>query len=206
MPLHRAKAWLTKLRGWGRGAGREGEGTEGPPTSRWWGARRLLALIGWGRAGEPGPAAGEGFFSGVSRVPPYLSPRPPPADNPEHFQICFNFARHLFDLCVVTLLCACAPAFRLLLDIAGFRGPLKVWLHGLAAFLVTASGMHLALWLVQQYLLHFACLYGFLQALVLCVSVQAAAEEEEEEEDAAASGDDLGGADPGGGAGADRTA
>ncbi|XP_053871137.1 uncharacterized protein C6orf47 homolog [Malaclemys terrapin pileata] len=199
MSLNRAKAWLTRLRWWGREAGKEGGLTEAPRKSQWWGARRLLALIGWGRAGDPGPAPGQGLFSRVSQVPQYLSPHQPPADIPEHFQICFNFARHLFDLCVVTLLCACSPAFRLLLDILGFRGPLKVWLHGLATFLVTTYGMYLALWLVQKYLLQFACLYGFLQTLVLCVSIRAAEEEEEE------SGGGPGGLDPGGGAEAERT-
>ncbi|CAM4322131.1 uncharacterized protein C6orf47 homolog [Lepidochelys kempii] len=159
-----------RKRGWADG---------GPQKSQWWGARRLLALIGWGRARDPGPAPGEGLFSRISQVPQYLSPNQPSPDVPEHFQICFNFARHLFDLCVVTLLCACSPAFRLLLDILGFRGPLKVWLHGLATFLVTTYGMYLALWLVQKYLLQFACLYGFLQTLVLCVSIRAAEEEEE---------------------------
>ncbi|CAM2101348.1 unnamed protein product [Caretta caretta] len=77
-------------------------------------------------------------------------------------------------------------------------GPLKVWLHGLATFLVTTYGMYLALWLVQKYLLQFACLYGFLQTLVLCVSIRAAEEEEE-------SGGIPGGVDPGGGAEAERT-
>uniref|UniRef100_A0A8C3HMP2 Chromosome 6 open reading frame 47 n=1 Tax=Chrysemys picta bellii TaxID=8478 RepID=A0A8C3HMP2_CHRPI len=172
-------------------------GPAAPRKSQWWGARRLLALIGWGRAGDPGPAPGQGLFSRVSQVPQYLSPHQPPADIPEHFQICFNFARHLFDLCVVTLLCACSPAFRLLLDILGFRGPLKVWLHGLATFLVTTYGMYLALWLVQKYLLQFACLYGFLQTLVLCVSIRAAEEEE--------NGGGPAGLDPGGGAEAERT-
>uniref|UniRef100_A0A8C4WT52 Uncharacterized protein n=1 Tax=Gopherus evgoodei TaxID=1825980 RepID=A0A8C4WT52_9SAUR len=170
-PPH-SKAWLTKLRWWGPEAGKEGGLTEAPRKSQRWGAQRLLALIGWGRAEDPGPAPGESLFSRVSQVPQYLSPHQPPADVPEHFQICFNFSRHLFDLCVVTLLCACSPAFRLLLDILGFRGPLKVWLHGLATFLVTTYGMYLALWLVQKYLLQFACLYGFLQTLVLCVSIR----------------------------------
>ncbi|EMP41760.1 Spliceosome RNA helicase Ddx39b, partial [Chelonia mydas] len=137
-------------------------------------------------------------LTSVSAVGGLRALLPPSPDIPEHFQICFNFARHLFDLCVVTLLCACSPAFRLLLDILGFRGPLKVWLHGLATFLVTTYGMYLALWLGQKYLLQFACLYGFLQTLVLCVSIRAAEEEEE-------SGGVPGGVDPGGGAEAERT-
>uniref|UniRef100_A0A8C0QSK7 Uncharacterized protein n=1 Tax=Chelonoidis abingdonii TaxID=106734 RepID=A0A8C0QSK7_CHEAB len=135
------------------------------------------------------------FWEGCEPLLPSLTMG---ADIPEHFQICFNFARHLFDLCVVTLLCACSPAFRLLLDILGFRGPLKVWLHGLATFLVTTYGMYLALWLVQKYLLQFACLYGFLQTLVLCVSIRAAEEEGQ-------SGGDPGGVDPSSGAEAERT-
>ncbi|XP_067416376.1 uncharacterized protein C6orf47 homolog [Emydura macquarii macquarii] len=200
MALSRAKAWLAGLRWWGYAAGKEGEPTEAPPRSRRWGARRLLALLGWGSAGEPGPAAGEGPLAGISQGLRFLAPQQLSAETPEHFQICFNFARHLFDLCVVTLLCACSPPFRLLLDILGLRGGLKVWLHGLAAFLVTSYAMYLALWLVQEYLLQFACLYGFLQALVLCVSIRAAEEQGEE------SGGGPGGEDPGGGDEGERAA
>uniref|UniRef100_A0A8C8SYD6 Uncharacterized protein n=1 Tax=Pelusios castaneus TaxID=367368 RepID=A0A8C8SYD6_9SAUR len=201
MSLSRVKAWLGRLRWWGHEAGKEGELPESPPTSQRWGARHLLALIGWGSARDPGPMPGEGPLSRISKTPQFLGPHQPSAETPEHFQICFNFARHLFDLCVVTLLCACSPAFRLLLDILGFRGVLKVWLHGLAAFLVTTYGMYLVLWLVHEYLVQFAFLYGFLQTLVLCVSIQAAVEEEEEE-----SGDGPGGGDPGGGGEVERTA
>ncbi|XP_029441796.1 uncharacterized protein C6orf47 homolog [Rhinatrema bivittatum] len=106
----------------------------------------------------------------------------------EDLQICLNLSRHLFDLCVAGLLGLASPLFRLGLDVAGLRGPLRLWLHGLAAFLVTAGGLHLLLHLLHAHLLPFACLYGLLQALVLAVSVRGRrrgppAEEEEEEEE-----------------------
>ncbi|XP_074873804.1 uncharacterized protein C6orf47 homolog [Carettochelys insculpta] len=201
MTLNRARAWLSQLRWRRREAGPAGEPLANPPEApSWWGARRLLALLERG-GGEPGA----GLIPSLWRVPGEGPAQEPPADVPEHFEICFNLARHLFDLCAVALLCACSPAFRLLLDVAGLRGPLKVWLHGLATFLVAAYGLHLALWLVHEYLLQFACLYGALQGLVLCVSLRAA-EEEAAAAAVAGSGDSPGGTDPGGGAEPERTA
>lgn len=82
------------------------------------------------------------------------------------------------------MLCASAPAFRLALDVLGLRGVLGVWLHGLACFLVTASGLYAALWLVHEYLLPFACLYGLLQTFVLSVSLRAAPGDREDDEGA----------------------
>ncbi|KAJ7317367.1 hypothetical protein JRQ81_003529 [Phrynocephalus forsythii] len=182
MFFSRAKAWLPGLPWW-RGKAKDwnkepeewkeeleemqGGTVASPPRVRWWHGRRLLEAIGWR------PWSGVGEHSLLAGIPQHLAPPKPAVESPEHFQICFNFTRHLFDLCVVTLLCASSPAFRLVLDILGFGGPLKVWLHGFACFLVTAYGMYLALWLVQEYLVQFACLYGFLQTLVLCVSVRA---------------------------------
>ncbi|XP_078244763.1 uncharacterized protein C6orf47 homolog [Pogona vitticeps] len=181
MFLSRAKSWLLGLPWWrGKAKGLNEEPEEwkedlketqedtvaSPPRVRWWNGRRLLEAIGWGHCA----AAGEHPL--LAGIPQDLAPPKPAIESPEHFQICFNFTRHLFDLCVVTLLCASSPAFRLVLDIFGFGGPLKVWLHGFACFLVTAYGMYLALWLVQEYLVQFACLYGFLQTLVLCVSIR----------------------------------
>ncbi|XP_030053205.1 uncharacterized protein C6orf47 homolog [Microcaecilia unicolor] len=135
--------------------------------------RRLLHCLPWRRD------------MGVAPRDPEVEPAAE-----EEFQICFNLSRHLFDLCVTSLLGLCSPLFRLGLDIAGLRGPLRLWLHGLAAFLVTASGLHLLLCLLHSYLLHFACLYGLLQALVLSVSVRSRGwgiggvpEEEDDEED-----------------------
>ncbi|XP_062978440.1 uncharacterized protein C6orf47 homolog [Elgaria multicarinata webbii] len=185
MFFSRAKSWLPGLP-WRRGKVKdlkkqveeEPEGKQDctvPTKAKWWNGRRLLEAIGWGQRSA---AAEHSLLAGI---PQHLAPHKPSVESPEHFQICFNFARHLFDLCVVTLLCASSPAFRLVLDILGFGGPLKVWLHGSACFLVTAYGMYLVLWLVQEYLVQFACLYGFLQTLVLCVSIQAASSEPQEE-------------------------
>nr|XP_028575741.1 uncharacterized protein C6orf47 homolog [Podarcis muralis] len=187
MFLSRAKSWLPGLP-WRRGKAKdvkkdeeelqgEPEESTAPLKPRWWSGRRLLGAIGWGQSS----AAGESSL--LARIPQHLSPPKASVESPEQLQICFNFARHLFDLCVVTLLCASSPAFRLVLDILGFGGPLKVWLHGFACFLVTAYGMYLALWLVQEYLVQFACLYGFLQTLVLCVSIQAGGSEPPEEKE-----------------------
>uniref|UniRef100_A0A8D2JIV5 Uncharacterized protein n=1 Tax=Varanus komodoensis TaxID=61221 RepID=A0A8D2JIV5_VARKO len=177
MFFSRAKAWLPGLPWW-RGkvkdSTKQAEECTASARARWWSGRRLLNAIGWGQS-----SASE--HSLLAGIPQYLAPHKPSVELPEHFQICFNFARHLFDLCVVTLLCASSPAFRLVLDILGFGGLLKVWLHGLACFLVTAYGMYMALWLVQEYLVQFACLYGFLQTLVLCVSIQAGQSEPQEE-------------------------
>ncbi|KAJ6653470.1 hypothetical protein lerEdw1_009224 [Lerista edwardsae] len=187
MFLSRVRSWLPGLP-WQRGKaadskkqaevsqGEPPEGCQAPPKARWWSGRRLLEAIGWGQRSTAGQ------HSLLAGIPQHLAPHKPSVESPEHFQICFNFTRHLFDLCVVTLLCASSPAFRLALDILGFGGPLKVWLHGFACFLVTAYGMYLVLWLVQEYLVQFACLYGFLQTLVLCVSIQAAASEPQEDE------------------------
>ncbi|XP_058023682.1 uncharacterized protein C6orf47 homolog [Ahaetulla prasina] len=190
MFLNRAKSWLPRLSWW---RGKQDFNQEEhlkekpevpvkctvPPKARWWSGRRLLEMIGWGQGSASG---GHSLFAGI---PQYVSPHKPSVESPEHFQICFNFTRHLFDLCVVTLLCASSPAFRLVMDILGFGGPLKVWLHGLACFLVSAYGMYLVLWLVQEYLLQFACLYGFLQTLVLWVSIRAGSSESQEDKQAA---------------------
>nr|XP_033772839.1 uncharacterized protein C6orf47 homolog [Geotrypetes seraphini] len=155
---------------------------------RWWWRRRQ-------EEEEPLKKVG-----GREEAPPEPTPSPTPVTrllhslsgrrDPEEFRICFNLSRHLFDLCVSSLLGLCSPLFRLALDVAGLRGPLRLWLHGLAAFLVTAGGLHLLLCLLHAYLLHFACLYGLLQAAVLAVSVRGGGrgvgggpEEEEDDED-----------------------
>lgn len=188
MFLGRVKSWLPGLP-WQRGKATdlkkqteelkgdlESEECQTPPKTKWWSGQRLLETIGWRQRSTAGQ------HSLLAGIPQYLAPHKPSMESPEQFQVCFNFTRHLFDLCVVTLLCASSPAFRLALDILGFGGPLKVWLHGFACFLVTAYGMYLVLWLVQEYLVQFACLYGFLQTLVLCVSIQAAASDPQKEE------------------------
>ncbi|XP_060721602.1 uncharacterized protein C6orf47 homolog [Tachysurus vachellii] len=91
---------------------------------------------------------------------------------PEHYEICFNFIRHLFDLFVVGFLWTVSPPAKLVLDVLGVQGALKLWLHGMAMFLVCSVGMAGLLWLVQEYLPQFALVYGIVQAVVISVSVR----------------------------------
>ncbi|XDV34599.1 hypothetical protein PO909_004746 [Leuciscus waleckii] len=91
---------------------------------------------------------------------------------PEHYNICFNFLRHLFDLFVVGFLSTVSPPSKIILDVLGVQGALKLWLHGMAMFLVASVGMAGLLWAVQEYLLQFAFIYGIVQALVISVSVR----------------------------------
>ncbi|TSK28258.1 hypothetical protein Baya_2445 [Bagarius yarrelli] len=91
---------------------------------------------------------------------------------PEHYEICFNFLRHLFDLFVVGFLWTVSPPAKFVLEVLGVQGALKLWLHGMAMFLVSSVGMAGLLWLVQEYLPQFALIYGIVQALVISVSVR----------------------------------
>ena len=91
---------------------------------------------------------------------------------PEHYEVSFNFLRHLFDLCVVFFLWTASPPAKLLLELLGLQGALRLWLHGMAMFLVAAVGMGGLLWLLQEYLAQFALVYGVVQALVISVSVR----------------------------------
>lgn len=91
---------------------------------------------------------------------------------PEHHEICFNFLRHLFDLFVVGFLWTVSPPTKLVLEILGVHGALRLWLHGMAMFFVSTVGMAGLLWLIQEYLPQFALIYGIIQALVIHVSVR----------------------------------
>lgn len=91
---------------------------------------------------------------------------------PEHYEICFNFIRHLFDLFVVGFLWTVSPPAKLVLDVLGVQGALKLWLHGMAMFVVSSVGMAGLLWLVQEYLPQFALIYGIIQVMVISVSVR----------------------------------
>ncbi|KAL2080366.1 hypothetical protein ACEWY4_024159 [Coilia grayii] len=91
---------------------------------------------------------------------------------PEHFDISFNFLRHLFDLCVVGLLWAVSLPARVVLDVLGVQGALKLWLHGMAMFFVSTVGMAALLWVIQEFLPQFALVYGIVQGLVISVSVR----------------------------------
>ncbi|XP_051527485.1 uncharacterized protein LOC127425471 isoform X2 [Myxocyprinus asiaticus] len=90
---------------------------------------------------------------------------------PEHYEICFNFLRHLFDLFVVGFLKTVSSPAKIILDALGVQGALKLWLHGMAMFLVSSLGMAGLLWAVQEHLPQFAVIYGIVQALVISVSV-----------------------------------
>lgn len=140
----------------------------------------------------------DGDFSDYGTPPP--SPKPPSqltspfrlfADSfkveilPEHYEICFNFLRHLFDLFVVGFLWTVSPPTKLILEVLGVQGALRLWLHGMAMFFVSTVGMAGLLWLIQEYLPQFALIYGIIQALVISVSVKQSVilgmEEEKEE-------------------------
>lgn len=91
---------------------------------------------------------------------------------PEHYEICFNFLRHLFDLFVVGFLWTVSPPTKLILEVLGVQGALRLWFHGMAMFFVSTVGMAGLLWLIQEYLPQFALIYGIIQALVISVSVR----------------------------------
>lgn len=91
---------------------------------------------------------------------------------PEHYDICFNFLRHLFDLFVVGFLWTVSPPTKLILEVFGVQGTLRLWFHGMAMFLVSTVGMAGLLWLIQEYLPQFALIYGIMQAVVISVSMK----------------------------------
>lgn len=91
---------------------------------------------------------------------------------PEHYEICFNFLRHLFDLFVVGFLWTVSAPAKLILEVLGIQGALRLWFHGMAMFLVSTVGMAGLLWLIQEYLPQFALIYGIIQALVISVSIR----------------------------------
>lgn len=195
------------------GAGR----VEEEDASRWWNRfvptwylwPRAAATRGQGqRTGESGQQdALDGDFSDYGTPPP--SPTPSQLASPfrffasswnleivpEHYEICFNFLRHLFDLCVVAFLWAVSPPVKVVLEVLGLQGALRLWFHGMAMFFVSTAGMAGVLWLIQEYLPQFALIYGVVQALVISVSVRQAAvlvgvEEERRKEVEEADGDE----------------
>lgn len=165
------------------------------PPPRWW-SRYLL----WPRKPQPhGPGRRkregrggssrdvelDGEISDYGTPPP--SPPPPPQMSspfrlfvhnwnidvlPEHYDICFNFLRHLFDLFVVAFLWTVSPPTKLVLEVLGVQGSLRLWFHGMAMFFVSTVGMAGLLWLIQEYLPQFALIYGIVQALVISVSMR----------------------------------
>ncbi|KAE8282445.1 putative protein C6orf47-like protein [Larimichthys crocea] len=174
------------------------------PTSYLWWPRKTDASglrRRKGRGGDVWDRDVDGDFSDYGTPPP--SPTPPSSQLtspfrlfasgwkmeilPEHHEICFNFLRHLFDLFVVGFLWTVSPPAKLILEVLGVQGPLRLWFHGMAMFFVSTVGMAGLLWLVQEYLPQFALIYGIIQALVISVSVRQSVifgvEEEKEEKD-----------------------
>lgn len=121
---------------------------------------RHQKLLGW-LQGEPGSS------------PRYLG-------GPEEcLQISTNLTLHLLELLASALLAVCSRPLRAALDALGLRGPLGLWLHGLLSFLAALHGLHAVLSLLTAHPLHFACLFGLLQALVLAVSLREPSGDEE---------------------------
>lgn len=107
---------------------------------------------------------------------------------PEHYDICFNFLRHLFDLFAVGFLWTVSTPSKIVLEILGVQGALRLWFHGMAMFLVSTIGMAGLLGLIREYLPQFTLVYGIIQALVISVSVKQSVflggvEEEQKKED-----------------------
>uniref|UniRef100_A0A3B3BQD3 Uncharacterized protein n=1 Tax=Oryzias melastigma TaxID=30732 RepID=A0A3B3BQD3_ORYME len=163
-------------------------------TSRWW-SRNLPSFYFWPRKTETdGQRKGKRERGGAHQVADgdfsdYGTPPPSPTPTSmspfrlfahsltveilaEHYEICFNFLRHLFDLCVVAFLWTVSPPAKLVLEVLGVQGALKLWLHGMALFFVSTVGMAGLFWLIQEYLPQFALIYGIVQALVISVSIR----------------------------------
>ncbi|XP_066122810.1 uncharacterized protein C6orf47 homolog [Saccopteryx bilineata] len=114
-------------------------------------------LLGWLR-GRPGEGA---------VAPPQSLGGPE-----ESLQISTNLTLHLLELLASALLGLCSRPLRAVLDALGLSGPLGLWLHGLLSFLAALHGLHAVLSLLTAHPVHFACLFGLLQALVLAVSLR----------------------------------
>ncbi|KAK1327521.1 hypothetical protein QTO34_013023 [Cnephaeus nilssonii] len=119
-----------------------------------WPAQKLL---GWLRGEQGGGAGAPSQYLG---------------DPEECLQISTNLTLHLLELLASALLGLCSRPLRAALDMLGLSGPLGLWLHGLLSFLAALHGLHAVLSLLTAHPLHFACLFGLLQALVLAVSLR----------------------------------
>ncbi|XP_061616447.1 uncharacterized protein C6orf47 homolog isoform X2 [Phyllopteryx taeniolatus] len=164
---------------------------------RWWNKYLPTSFLPWARKTQPsrlskktrhiksGDGDIDGDFSDYGTPPPSPTPRSQIASPfrlfvhslnvelfPEHYEICFNFLRHLFDLFVVGFLWIVSPPVKLILEMLGIQGPLRLWLHGMAMFLVSTVGMAGLLWVIQEHLPEFAFIYGVVQALVISVSLK----------------------------------
>ncbi|KAM9838438.1 uncharacterized protein C6orf47 homolog [Aulostomus maculatus] len=192
------------------GAGKRETEARAEHVPRWWNRYLPTSYLPWPWKTQPGgvkqrkPHAWDrdvdGDFSDYGTPPP--SPSPPSKLTspfrlfmhswnleilPEHYEICFNFLRHLFDLLVVGFLWTVSPPTKLILEVLGVQGALKLWLHGMAMFFVSTVGMGGLLWLIQEYLPEFTLIYGIVQAMVISVSMKQSVflgvEEEQQEEE-----------------------
>ncbi|XP_019712881.1 uncharacterized protein C6orf47 homolog [Hippocampus comes] len=178
-------------------AGKEEIETTVERAPRWWNKYLPTYFIPWGRKTKPseltqkkrhiksGDRDIDGDFSDYGTPPPSPTPHSQLASPfrlfvhswnvelfPEHYEICFNFLRHLFDLFVVGFLWIVSPPVKFILEVLGIQGPLRLWLHGMAMFFVSTVGMAGLLWLIQEHLPEFAFIYGVVQALVISVSLK----------------------------------
>lgn len=157
--------------------------------SRWWNKYLPTSYLWWPRKPEAGGLSSrQGASDADGELSDYGTPPPSPTPSsspfrvfarslavdvlPEHYEICFNLLRHLFDLLVVGFLWTVSPPAKLALEVLGVQGALRLWLHGMAMFFVSTVGMAGLLWLTQEYLPQFALVYGVVQALVISVSVR----------------------------------
>lgn len=152
---------------------------------RWWNKLLPTYYIYWPqKAGTVKQRKQNGQDGEIYGTPP-PSPTPPIASPfrlfvsswkleilPEHYDICFNFLRHLFDLFVVGFLWTVSTPTKIILEILGVQGALRLWFHGMALFFVSTVGMAALLMLIREYLAQFALVYGIIQALVISVSVK----------------------------------
>ncbi|XP_061691782.1 uncharacterized protein C6orf47 homolog [Syngnathoides biaculeatus] len=160
---------------------------------RWWNKYLPTSFLPWTRKTQPTRRLKKTSYiqSDDGEFSDYGTPPPSPTSHsqvpspfrlfvhswnvelfPEHYEICFNFLRHLFDLFVVGFLWMVSPPVKLILEILGIQGPLRLWLHGMAMFFVSTVGMAGLLWLIQEHLPEFAFIYGIVQALVISVSLK----------------------------------
>ncbi|CAL1583789.1 unnamed protein product [Knipowitschia caucasica] len=151
---------------------------------RWWNKWLPTSYIHWPKTASSAPVQRKRLDYDIYRTPP-PSP-PPPISSPfrlfvsswnleiasEHYDICFNFLRHLFDLFVVGFLWTISTPSKMVLEILGVQGALRLWFHGMAMFLVATVGMAGLLGLIREYLAQFTLVFGIIQALVISVSVK----------------------------------
>ncbi|XP_030003230.1 uncharacterized protein C6orf47 homolog [Sphaeramia orbicularis] len=193
------------------GAGKKETNAKEKQVPKWWNKFLPTYYIYWPSKAEPSGLKRrkhggtrdpdlDGDYSDYGTPPPSPTPSSSPltspfrffADSwqveilPEHYEICFNFLRHLFDLFVVGFLWTVSSPTKLILEILGVQGALRLWFHGMAMFFVSTVGMAGLFWLIQEYFPQFALVYGIVQAVVISVSVRQSVifgEDEEEHKD-----------------------